>query len=199
MVRIALSWIAAALLWATAVQAQDFTLRPGDVVDISVLEDPSLNRQALIRPDGKISLPIAGTLQAADRTPEQLQAAIRRALAGDFLQAPTVTVALSRLGSGAGGAADLPGQARIYVIGQVNRPGALDVQTPITALQALALAGGAGAFAASDRIQIRRMVGGRSELLLFNYDILEDGAVPDNDLAMRDGDVLLVPQRGLFE
>ena len=85
--------------------------------------------------------------------------------------------------------------ARIYVIGAVSAPGAYDVELPIDVLQALANAGGPDVFAARDRIQVRRA----AEVLIFDYEQIEDGVVPPNLIEMADGDVLVVPERGLFE
>jgi len=137
--------------------AQDYQIKPGDRLDISVLEDPGLNRQVLVRPDGKISMPLAGSIDAANRTPEQVQVAIRRALARDFVQPPAVTVSLLSVADEALGP---EGGATIYLIGQVRAPGRYDLPLPINALQALAVAGGPDVFAARHRIQIRRRENG---------------------------------------
>jgi Periplasmic protein involved in polysaccharide export len=197
MLRIVFAACVAAASAASAL-AQSFALSPGDTIDVSVLEDPALGRQVLVRPDGRISLPLAGTLQAAGRTPEALANDIRGRLAGDFVSPPTVTVSLIGLGAEEEQEADevaAASLARIYVIGAVNAPGAYDVELPIDVLQALANAGGPDVFAARDRIQVRRA----AEVLFFDYEQIEDGAVPPNLIEMADGDVLVVPERGLFE
>lgn len=187
--------IVAAVFAVSAAAAQDFEIAPGDSLSITVLEDPGLNREVLVRPDGKISLPLAGTVQAAGLTPEALQKAVQRALGRDFVQPPTVTVSLSALGR------DNLQQERtvIYVIGQVANPGRYEVEPPIDALQALALSGGAGPFAARQRIQIRRTVNGVETVTFFNYDLVESGATPLARVRLEDGDVIVVPERGLFE
>jgi polysaccharide export outer membrane protein len=169
-------------------------LKPGDVVEISVLEDSSLNRQALVRPDGKISMPLAGTLQAADRTPEALQADLRQRLAKDFIEAPTVTVSL------VSASADEDEDLRfIYVLGQVANPGRFEVTEPLNILQALAIAGGPGVFAAKSRIQLRkRDENGGETVRLFDYAAVEDGSGHEL-LVVGYGDIVVVPERGLFE
>lgn len=174
---------------------EDYVLQPGDVVDISVLEDSSLNRQVLVRPDGKISLPLAGTVVAAERTPEALQVAIRDRLAKDFIEPPTVTVSLIN--------SVTPPEEQdlnlIYVIGQVPNPGRFEIQDPVDILQALAIAGGPGVFAATTRIQLRkRDENGGETVTLFDYDAVQEGNGIQL-LVVDDGDIVVVPERGLFE
>lgn len=178
---------------ATGAAAQDaYRLQPGDVVDIAVIEDPSLNRQALVRPDGRITMPLAGALVAADRTPEELQAAIRNGLRRDFVSPPNVTVALVSTAT--------PGDLiDIYVLGAVASPGRIDLKESVDVLQALAIAGGVTPFAAKRRIQVRRAGRDGPSLMVFDYGLVEEGAVPVEAPMLRAGDVIVVPERGLFE
>ena len=196
-------FLALGLLAATApaATAQDFTLSPGDVIDISVLEDANLSRQALVRPDGKISLPIAGTITAVDRTPEQVRAAIVARLRDDFVTDPTVTVSLVSLAPENQEEEEEIEVGQIFVIGQVNQPGAFqfEEEEPLTVLQALALARGPDVFAAKSRIQIRRQTENGEEIITFNYDDVEEGLVMSDQLMLVDGDVIVVPERGIFE
>jgi polysaccharide export outer membrane protein len=183
------------LLWLSpAARAQDYLIQKGDTLDVSVLEDPGLNRQALVRPDGKISLPLAGAIDAAGLTPEALQTRVRAALRRDFVEPPTVTVSLLSMA---------PESAKqktpIYVLGEVRAPGRYEVDLPMDALQALALAGGPSAFAARNRVQVRRRVEGAETLTVFDYDQVEDGAAIPEPIALAAGDVILVPERGLFD
>lgn len=172
-----------------------FTLGGGDVISVSVLEDSSLDRQLLVRPDGHVSMPLAGSIHAAGRTPEQVAAAIRRGLSDDFIEPPTVTVALVALGAETEEDAILT----VYVVGEVNRPGGFQVRQPVGLLQALALAGGPGVFAAKDRMQVRRVTGqGVEEVLVVDYEALERGAAAPMVL-LGDGDTVMVPERGLFD
>jgi polysaccharide export outer membrane protein len=199
MVRLLLALLVAAALSAPAARAQGYLIQLGDRLDISVLEDPALNRTVLVRPDGRISLPLAGTIQAAGTTPEAVEAAIRRSLSRQFVQPPTVTVAVVGLGRQPEEAAGA-GAASIYVLGQVGRPGVYQVTLPIDALRVLALAGGPGVFAARDRVQIRRrLASGGETMFLFDYDSIERGALPTADVQLADGDVIVVPERRLFD
>lgn len=185
-----------ACVLAAPASAQSYQIQPGDTLDISVLEDPGLNRSALVRPDGRISLPLAGSIDVADRTPEQVEAAIRQRLSRDFVTPPTVTVALTGVAEAAEEAA---AGAAIYIIGAVANPGRFPIVPPLDVLQALALSGGPGPFAAADRIQIRRRVADAETVMFFDYEGLEDGTVPTQAIALQDGDVIVVPERGLFE
>jgi polysaccharide export outer membrane protein len=203
--RYLLAWLIAGLCVTGQIQAQtqsalDYSLAPGDRIEVSVLEDPTLNRQALVRPDGKISLPLAGSIMVAGQTPEAVQRLIRRRLAKDFVQPPNVTVSLASVGinDDLEGAFSLPA---FYVLGEVNEPGrfTFDLEKPVTVLQALSLAGGLGVFAARKRVQVRRYAGDIETLLIFNYDAIESGEVLSQPLFIKDGDVIVVPERGLFK
>lgn len=194
--------LVAVLAFAGLAQAQGrpFLLSPGDRIEISILEDPSLNRTVLIRPDGRIALPLAGTIEAGGRTPEQVRDSIRQALSREFVQPPSVTVSLVGLSDPDSDPTALGDVARIFVLGEVQRPGALDVVLPIDALRALALAGGPGTFAARNRIQIRRRaLDGGETVFIFDYEALERGAIPSADIRLSADDVILVPERRLFE
>jgi polysaccharide export outer membrane protein len=189
--------LAVASLWAGAAAGQSYLIEPGDRLSISVIEDPSLNRTVLVRPDGRISMPLAGSIQAGGRTTEAVETAIRRALSRDFVQPPTVSVALEGLGQAPEQRDDA--LTTIYVIGQVARPGRYDVESPVDILQALAVAGGPGVFAATGRIQVRRRAPTGETLFLFDFDMVQDGEVPSEPVTLLDGDVIVVPQRRLFE
>lgn len=187
---------------AAAQTGDAYKLKPGDVVSITVLEDPLLDRQVLVAPDGRIAMPLAGSLIAAGQTPEQLAGTVRAQLRSRFVDPPTVTVSLVNVGDGGPG---LTERAEVYVLGEVARPGRYEYDStkPITILQALTLAGGPSPFAAVERIQIRERTG-ESEietLRLFDYEAAADGALnTDRDLAaLADGAVIIVPERGLFE
>ncbi|WP_340109748.1 polysaccharide biosynthesis/export family protein [Pikeienuella sp. HZG-20] len=172
-----------------------YRLAPGDSVEVTVLEDPSLNRQVLILPDGRISLPIAGMLTAEGKTPEELAARIRAGLSGIFVSPPTVTV--SAIGLNAGAGEEIP--EVIYVVGEVRQPGAYPFKKPMTVMQTLALAGGPGPFAARSRIQIHHSAGGVTTVETFDYEALEDGEMVPPGPLLADGDVIVVPERSLFD
>jgi len=178
-----------------------YRVRAGDVLVINVLEDPELDAQVLVLPDGRISLPVAGTVRAAGRTPGQVERIVRSRLAGNFVQPPNVTVTLASLAEE--DEEEDEEQISVYVLGEVARPGQyeIDPEEPVTVLEALSLAGGVGPFAARSRIQVRERTDGIETLRLFNYEALEDGLINTNrDLdVLSDDTVIVVPERSLFE
>jgi len=199
MARILMAFWVWVLFCAGVAFAQSYEIQPGDRLEVSVLEDPSLNRTVLVRPDGRISMPLIGSVEVLGQTPEQVQVEIRRRLSRDFVTPPSVTVALSSLGS-PGEADQLAGSvAAIYVLGAVGSPGRYDLILPVDILQALAISGGPSPFAATSRIQVRRRSGGSDSVMFFDYTAVEDGIVPLTPIALNDGDVIVVPERGLFE
>lgn len=185
------------LLMAPAAWAQRYQIQAGDRLDISVLEDPTLNRQVLVSPDGRISVPIAGNIRAGGRSTSQVERTIQERLASGFEVTPTVTVSLVAL---APEPAPDENFLEIYVIGEVSRPGLLRVERGTTLLQALSQVGGMSKFAATKRIQLRRIVkGGGEEIFVFNYRGIERGQRVNTSLTVREGDVIVVPERKLFE
>lgn len=183
---------------AAVVTGQDYLLAIGDVVEVTVQEDPNLDRRAMIRPDGKINLPLAGTMVAAGSTIEDLQNEVFLRLKSSFVFEPTVTVSLVALSETSPAVASV-GEAAIYVLGEVGRAGRYEAELPLDILQALSLAGGPGPFAATKRIQIRRRIDGQEALLFFNYRDVEAGEIAATNMELMDGDVIVVPKRGLFE
>jgi polysaccharide export outer membrane protein len=187
----ALLMLAAPLAWA---QASGYRIQPGDVLAITVLEDDSLNQQSLVTPDGRISVPLAGTVQASGRTVEAVESTIADRLASNFAVRPSVFVSVVSV-------SEEEETFPIYVLGQVENPGLVEVLPGTTLLQAVALAGGLDRFAATKRIQLRRAdpSTGQERLFLFNYKAVERGGTITSMITLREGDVLIVPERRLFE
>jgi polysaccharide export outer membrane protein len=186
------------LLLSLPVQAQDnYSIQPGDVLRIEVLEDPSLNRDALVLPDGRVSLPLAGLIQAGGRSIDSVQADIAGRLAPNFAAAPNVFVGIARLSQDdlptAGGPA-VANTISVFLMGEAASPGKVEVEPGSTILQALAQAGGVTNFAATKRLQLRR----DGKVYQLNYKALETGG-SGFDSAVADGDVIFIPQRRLFE
>ena len=184
-------FLAAPLAWA---QSAGYRIQPGDTLGITVLEDETLNRQSLVTPDGRISVPLAGTVQAAGRTVESIEGTIADRLASNFAVRPNVFVSVITVQN--------PDDTfPIYVIGQVGSPGLVEVLPGTTLLQAVALAGGLDRFAATKRIQLRRADPntGQERLFLFNFNAVERGGSITSMITLREGDVLIVPERRLFE
>lgn len=187
-------------LLAVTTWAQDYKLRAGDVVQIEVLEDQTLNRTAIVLPDGQISLPLAGSVRAAGRSLAEIQADLAGRLAPNFATAPTVYVTLSALAERVPSAPAAPRMVDIYVLGAANAPGKVDVKPGATLLQALAQAGGVSPFAAKKRIQLRRVdKSGNEKVYKFDLDAIERGESGGGATRLMGGDVIVIPQRKLFE
>ena len=185
-------------LLCAPVQAQDnYSIQPGDVLRIEVLEDPSLNRDALVLPDGRVSLPLAGLIQAGGRSIDSVQADIAGRLAPNFAAVPNVFVGIAQLSQDnlpAVGGPAVANTISVFLMGEAASPGKIEVEPGSTILQALAQAGGVTNFAATKRLQLRR----DGKIYQLNYKALETGG-SGFDSAVAEGDVIFIPQRRLFE
>lgn len=179
---------------AAFAQSAGYRIQPGDALAVTVLEDETLNRQVLVLPDGRISVPLAGSINAGGRTVDAVESAIADRLASNFAVRPSVFVSVDAVNEDG---ATFP----IFVMGQVNNPGQIEVEPGTNMLQAIAMSGGLDRFAATKRIQLRRADSstGKERLFLFNYRAVERGGSIESMITLREGDVLLVPERRLFE
>ena len=155
--------------------AADYRLVPGDKLRIEVYRDEQLSQSVQVRPDGKITLPLANDIPAAGRTPTELRDAIAGALKA-YISNPTVTVIVVET---------VP--PVIYVMGEVNNSGPQPLQGRLDILQALSTAGGFKDFANTKKIMIRR----GSDILRFNYNDAVKGRTPP--LLLQPGDTVIVP------
>jgi polysaccharide export outer membrane protein len=187
-----------ALFWAVTATAQSsYQIQPGDSLSVEVLEDPALNRNVLVLPDGSFSFPLIGRIETSGRTTDQVQSALASALAPNFASAPSVFVSVAGLSLTS--TLSNKKQIDIYVLGEVNTPGKVQVDTGTTLLQFLAESGGFTRFAATKRVQLRRSSKSGERVVVFNYNAVESGASIPRRTVLRDGDVIVVPQRRLFE
>jgi len=159
----------------------EYRLGPEDVLQISVWRDDSLTREVLVRPDGMITFPLIGDVQAEGRTAEELQSEIRKRLAS-FVADPTVSVAVLKVNS-----------YKIYVVGKVNRPGEYLVGHYTTVIQALSLAGGMTPFASENSITVLRWELGRQRTYSFRYGDMRQGKRLEQNILLQRGDVVVVP------
>jgi len=158
---------------------EDYKLGAGDKLRIEVYKDAQLSQSVQIRPDGKITLPLVGDLEATDHTPIELRDTITKSLK-EYMTNPVVTVIVVEATA-----------ATAYVMGEVNHPGAVNLQAPLTILQALALAGGLKDFADAKNIKILRKTATGVQTIAFNYkDAVKSTRAP---LYLRPGDTVVVP------
>lgn len=152
-----------------------------DMLDINVWKEPDVSRTVPVRPDGKISLPLLNDVQAAGLTPMQLQQQITEKLR-KFLTEPQVTVIVTQINS-----------QRVYIMGEVNRPGTFPLLPKMTILQLITTAGGFTQFANTGKIRIVRNENGKQKTYTFNYKELMQGRQPEQNLELKPGDSIVVP------
>jgi polysaccharide biosynthesis/export protein len=159
----------------------EYVIGPDDVLDVSVWKEPDLTRTLQVRPDGKISMPLLNDVQAAGYTANQLSQSIGEKLK-KFLTAPQVTVILTQVNS-----------QRVYVTGEVTRPGAYPVLPGMTILQAITSAGGLTQFANGKKIFLMRNENGIQAKYPFSYKDVLDGRRAEENLPVKAGDTVVVP------
>ena len=205
---LALPLLVAAMVAPVAAQDGGYLIRPGDTLKIEVLEDPGLNRSVLVSPDGRINLPLTGTVKVSGKTIEAVQGELSTRLAANFAAPPNVYASIESVavraaggGGGGGGGAGTAATVDVYVIGETAKPGKLLVARGTTVLQFFAEMGGFSKFAATKRIQLRRtdLQTNKETRYLINYDAIEAGNSKMGATVLRKGDVIVVPQRKLFE
>jgi polysaccharide export outer membrane protein len=158
-----------------------YLIGPEDVLDISVWKEPDFTRAVPVRPDGKISLPLLNDVQASGLTPIQLARTLTVMLR-KYVTQPQVTVIITQINS-----------RRVYVLGEVNRPGALSLLPHMTVLEALASAGGFTPFAKEKKIYVLRNQSGKQNRYPFNYKEAMRGGALQRDFPLVPGDTIMVP------
>ena len=166
---------------------KDFLLGPEDVLDIVVWKNDDLTQKGIVvRPDGKISMPLIGEVMAGGLTSNQLASQIASRLK-EFKERPTVTVSVREVNS-----------YYVYVLGEVKQPGKYQLKSQATVLQALAVAGGFGIYAAKNGMRVIRTVqteNGESREIRIpaRYDDLISGSGEIGNFFLKTGDVVVVP------
>jgi polysaccharide export outer membrane protein len=167
---------------AVATPDQDkYLLGPEDALEISVWKEPDLTKQLVVRPDGKITYPLIGELQASGQTVKQLQDEILKRLE-KFVTDAHVTVILLKAQN-----------YKIYVTGKVNKPGDFVIGKPVNVMQAISMAGGLTPFASPGSIMVLRTVAGQEMVYPFNYKEVAKGQFLEQNRILLPGDVVVVP------
>jgi polysaccharide biosynthesis/export protein len=158
-----------------------YVIGPDDILEVLYWRDKDMSAEVAVRPDGLITLPLLNDVQAAGLTPDQLREFLTRA-AAKFAKEPNVTVVVKTINS-----------RKVFVMGQVAKPGPYPLSGPTTVMQALAVAGGILEFADSRHILIMRTENGRPVALPFNYkDVLKRKNLKQN-IELKPGDTVVVP------
>lgn len=162
-------------------ETNSYLIGPGDVLSISVWKEEGMQLQALVKPDGAITFPLAGEIQAGGMTTLELTDELVKRLKR-YMPNPNVTVSVLNAVSN-----------KVYVVGKVNRPGEITASSFMNVLQALSLAGGLTPFADSDEIKIIRNTKDGEEIFEFDYDDVMSGQRLDMNIVLKAGDTVVVP------
>jgi polysaccharide export outer membrane protein len=170
---------------ATAVQTEalpsDYVIGAEDVLGVVFWREADLSGDVIVRPDGRITLPVIGEMMAAGLTPQQLQKQIHDA-ATKYINDPNVAVVVRTINS-----------RKVFVTGRVTTPGTYDLKQAVTVLQAIALAGGLTEYADAKNITVLRTRNGKTEVLKFNYRDVAKGKSLDQNVQLLPGDTIVVP------
>ncbi len=161
--------------------AEAYTVGVEDVLEISVWQNQDLSRTVIVRPDGKISLPLVDDIQAAGLSTQELKQAIIDKLKS-YVAAPDVVVIVQQINSW-----------RIYVQGEVQNPGVLTLRSHTSIAQLISIVGGFTEFAKKNKIKVIRRKKGHTEIFKINYNKIISGDSADEDIYLRPGDTIIVP------
>jgi len=158
-----------------------YVIGPDDVLGVVFRYDRDMTADVTVRPDGMISLPMLNDIQAAGLTPEELRNRVTER-AKQFISDPAVTVIVRTINS-----------RKVFITGEVTRPGPYALTAPTTVIQLIAMAGGLTEFANKGKITIMRMENGRPVSYPFNYkDVMNRKNLKQN-IELKPGDTVIVP------
>jgi polysaccharide export outer membrane protein len=166
---------------AAAAALPAYRLQPGDLVEVSVWKEVDLQKEVLVRPDGGLSFPLAGEVDARGKSVDDVRVILAERLQ-KYIPNPVVTVALKQIGGN-----------RIYVLGRVNHAGEFPFASPLDVMQAISLAGGATPYAALNEIVILRRQNGRQQSFSFRYADVARGHSLQQNIVLESGDTVVVP------
>jgi len=166
---------------AGAVIPPGYVIGADDILTIVFWRDKEMSTEVAVRPDGKISLPLLNDVDAAGLTPEQLRERLTQ-VAGKLIEDPNVSVIVKTINS-----------RKVFVTGQVGKPGPYSLSAPTTVLQLLATAGGVLEYAKSKNIRIMRTESGKQVSYKFNYKDVIEGKNLKQNIELKPGDTVIVP------
>lgn len=161
--------------------AERYLLNSGDVLDISVWNEESLQKQVTVLPDGVITFPLAGEVVAKDKTVAEVEEELTKKLS-EYLADPVVTVSVTNVEGN-----------RVHILGKVLNPGSFVMNQPLDAMQALSLAGGLSPYAEENNIIVLRRDGAKQQVLPVKYAEIKKGKALNTNITLESGDVIIVP------
>ncbi len=162
-------------------QEAAYLVKPGDLLQVAVWKEPELQRPVLVRPDGGFSFPLAGEVDARGKSVADIQKLLTDRLK-KFIADPVVTVAVQEVRGN-----------KVYVIGQVNKPGEFIVNPSVDVMQALSMAGGTTPFASLGNIMVLRRKDGKQLTFPFRFTEIVKGRELEQNVMLEAGDVVVVP------
>ena len=159
----------------------DYVIGVDDSLEVVYWQDKDMSATVVVRPDGNISLPLVNEIKAAGLTPDQLRTEIARA-AAKFVEDPTVSVGVKAINS-----------RKVFITGQVGKPGPYPLMDSTTVLQMLATAGGPSEYAKTDNISIVRRENGKDTRFKFSYKKVSEGKSLEQNIVLKPGDTIIVP------
>lgn len=159
----------------------DYQVNPGDVLFVSVWKEEGLEREVLVRPDGKFSFPLAGDVDARGRSVEEIRIELTQRLERYI---PDLVVSVAVIGINGN---------KVFVLGQVNRPGEIIANPQIDVMQAISIAGGTTPFAELNDISILRRTAAGPVSIDFRYNDVLKGKRLEQNIMLKAGDVVVVP------
>ena len=166
---------------AAVVPPPDYVIGTDDILTIVFWREKELTSEAVVRPDGMVSLPLLNDVPAAGLTPEQLRLKVTEA-AAQLIEEPTVTVIVKQINS-----------RKVFITGEIAKPGPYPLGGPTTVLQLLAMAGGVNDFADAENISIVRTENGRTESFRFNYNEVKRRRKLEQNILLKPNDTIVVP------
>lgn len=165
---------------AAGQRTDTYVIGPSDVITVTVWKQPSLSGPLVVRPDGMISMPLLGDVPASGSTPPRLSSLIATRLT-KYFRDPDVSVELTQINS-----------KKVYLLGEVQKPGPVDMTSGMTLLQAIASAGGPTQYANTRKIYVLRSEGGAQQKIAMHYKDALKGSMNAN-VVLQAGDTIVVP------
>jgi polysaccharide export outer membrane protein len=172
---------------AAAPDASAYRVNPGDLLAISVWKEEGLDRQVLVLPDGKLQFPLVGEITASGKSIDQIQNEVTERIKKYIPDAVVTVSVINAVGN------------KAYVVGDVARPGEIQLVRPMTVLQAIGMAGGLTPYASETRIRIiRQQADGKQTVIPFDFEEVKAGRELDSNIILQSGDTIVVPGSSLF-
>jgi polysaccharide export outer membrane protein len=164
-----------------AIASEKYLLNAGDILDISVWKEEALNKTVAVLPDGSLSFPLAGSLQAKGKSINELERALKKKLE-EYITDPVVTVVVASVNGNT-----------VHILGKVQTPGSFVMNQQLTVMQALSLAGGLSTYAQENNIIVLRENNGKQTVMPVHYAKIKDGDDLSTNVVLESGDVIVIP------